>query len=154
MSVVDSVFVAGAESVGQVVGWVVEVAGAEVMLQDGDAVRLRVGAATVDGWLGMVVQPNGYVEVDPEPDEIQAMDAYGIEVQLRGGGAEATLHVEAGLIFDKLVAARPDVAMLLVHDLDFLVAAHLPDVGTHTFDPPVTPDPPDDVVWRPWVVGT
>jgi hypothetical protein len=153
MSVVDSVFMAGAESVGQVAGWVEEVVGAEVMAGDGEVARLRVRAGTVDEWLGMVVQPNGYVEADPEPDEIQAMDGYGVEVQIRGGRSDEVLHVEAGLIFEKLVAARPDVPMLLVRNLDTLVAAHLPSVGTHTFDPAITPDPPDDVVWRSWVVS-
>lgn len=152
MSVVDSVFVAGAESVGQVVGWVEEVAGAEVMATDGEAVRLRVRAGTGDEWLGVVVKPNGYVEVDPEPDEIQAMDGYGVEVQIRGGRSDEVLHVEARLIFEKLVAARPDVPMLLVHNLDTLVAAHLPGAGTHTFSPLITPDPPDDTAWRRWVV--
>jgi hypothetical protein len=43
--------------------------------------------------------------------------------------------------------------MLLVHDLDTLVAAHLPGSATYTFDPLISPDPPDIEVWRPWVVS-
>ena len=94
------------------------------------------------------------VEVDPEPDEIQAMDGYGIEIQVRGGRSDEILHAEARVIFDKLIAARSDTPMLLVHNLDTLVAAHLPGAGTHTFNPLITPDPPDDTGWQPWVVGT
>ena len=56
-------------------------------------------------------------------------------------------------MFDKLIAARSDVPMLLVHNLDTLVAAQLPGVGTHVFDRSITPDPPDIDVWRPWVVS-
>ncbi|MEI8410661.1 MULTISPECIES: hypothetical protein [unclassified Kribbella] len=45
-----------------------------------------------------------------------------------------------------------DLPMLLAHNLDTLVAAHLPGVGTHTFDQPISPDGPDVDVWRPWVL--
>lgn len=153
MTVVDCVFVAIADSPPQVAAWLREVAGCEGGFVDGEAVRMHVRAATVDEWLGVVAQPNGYVEVDPEPDEIQAMDPYAIEVQVRGGRKEDVLHAEARLIFDKLVADRPDLPMLLVHNLDTLVAAHLPGAGTHTFDQSITPDVPDVDVWRPWVIG-
>ena len=153
MSVVDRVFVAVPETSAQVAAWLVEAAGCEVMAAEGDVIRLRVRGVTVAEWLGVVAQPNGYAELDPEPDEIQAMDSYGIEVQVRGGSGDETLHTEAGLIFDKLVAARPDLPMLLVHNLDTLVTAYLPGTGTHTFDPPITPDAPDLATWRPWVVG-
>ena len=114
---------------------------------------MRVRATTVDEWFGVVAQPNGYVEVDPQPDDVQAMDPYGIEVQVRGGRTDEFLHAEAHLIFDKLVDSRPDLPMLLVHNLDTLVAAHLPGTGTHTFDELITPDGPDIDVWRPWVVS-
>jgi len=66
---------------------------------------------------------------------------------------EEVLHRETGLIFDKLIASRPELPMLLVHDLDTLVAAHLPGSGTYTFDPLMSPDLPDIEVWRPWVVS-
>jgi hypothetical protein len=153
MSVVDSVFVAVPETSSQVAAWLVEAAGCEVMATEGDTVRLRVRGATVDEWLGVVAQPNGYVLPDPEPDEIQAMDAYGIEIQIRGGGADDVLHREAGLLFGTLVATRPDVPMLLLHNLDTLVTAHLPGVGTHTFDAPISPDAVDIETWRSWVQG-
>jgi hypothetical protein len=42
--------------------------------------------------------------------------------------------------------------MLLVHNLDTLVAAHLPGAGTHAFDPSISPDAQDGDTWRPWVV--
>lgn len=153
MSVVDCVFAAVTETPEQVADWLTRVAGCEVVRIESDATLLRVRAESVDCWLGVVVQPNGYVEVDPEPDEIQAMDPYGIEIQLRGGRTEEVLHAEAGQLFDKLIAARSDVPMLLVHNLDTLVAAHLPGAGTHVFDESITPDGLDIDVWRPWVVS-
>jgi hypothetical protein len=152
MSVVDCVFVAVAWSPREVADWLGEVAGCEGGFVDGEAVRMHVRAATVDEWLGVVAQPNGYVEVDPEPDEVSGLDAYGIEIQVRGGRAYEVLHAETRLIFDKLVADRPDLPMLMVQNLDTLVAAHLPGVGTHTFDPLISPDAPDIDVWRPWVL--
>jgi len=153
MSVVESVFVAVGETPRQVAGWLVKVAGCEVKWIEGSAIRLRQRATVHDGWLGVVVQPNGYVLPDAEPDEVQAMDAYAIEIQVRGGSSEDVLHREAGLLFDKLVATRPDVPMLLVHNLDTLVAAHLPGSGTHSFSPLISPDAPDQDTWRPWVVS-
>jgi hypothetical protein len=57
------------------------------------------------------------------------------------------------VIFDDLVAGRPDVPALLVHNLDTLVSAHLPGAGTRSFDPLITPDVEDIDTWRPWVVG-
>ncbi|MGW1345333.1 hypothetical protein ACWCOV_30095 [Kribbella sp. NPDC002412] len=153
MSVVDSVFVATAESPGQVAAWLREVAGFEGGSADGAAVRMRARAMTVDEWLGVVAQPNGYVEVDPEPEDIQALDPYAIEIQVRGGLREDVLHAEARLIFDKLVTSRPDLPMLLVHNLYTLVAAHLPGAGTYIFAEQITPDASDIDTWRAWVVG-
>ncbi|MFI7068472.1 hypothetical protein ACIBL3_46315 [Kribbella sp. NPDC050124] len=153
MSVVDCVFVATVDSPGQVAAWLREVAGCEGGAVDGAAVRMHTRAVTVDEWLGVVAQPNGYIEVDPEPEDIQALDPYAIEIQVRGGRREEVLHAEARLIFDKLVTSRPDLPMLLVHNLDTLVAAHLPGAGTHTFAEQISPDAPDIDTWRPWVVG-
>ncbi|MFF1820627.1 hypothetical protein ACFVWG_25200 [Kribbella sp. NPDC058245] len=151
MSDVDSVFLAVSGSPAEVAAWVVDDIGAEVMAAEGDVVRLRARGVTVDQWLGVVVQPNGFAEVDPEPDEVQAMDAYGIEVQVRGGGE--ALRAEADLIFQKLIDRRPSVPMLLLTNLDTLVAAHLPEAGTHFFEQPISPDEPDAEAWRPWVLG-
>jgi hypothetical protein len=152
MSVVEGVFVAVGEAPGQVAAWLVKVPGCEVRWIEGSAIRLRQRATTDDGWLGVVVQRNGYVLPDAEADEVQAMDAYSIEIQVRGGSTEEILHREARLLFGKLVDTRSDVPMLLVHNLDTLVAAHLPGAGNHWFDPLISPDAPDQDTWLPWVV--
>ncbi|TDW78010.1 hypothetical protein [Kribbella pratensis] len=151
MSVVDSVFIAVPGASSEVADWLVAEAGCEVMATERDAVRLRMRAHSADDWLGIVVQPNGYVLPDPEPDEVQAMDGYPIEVQIRGGASDDALHREAGLLFDTLVAAHADVPMLLVHNLETLVTAHLPGAGTHTFTPPVSPDAEDLETWHNWI---
>lgn len=41
--------------------------------------------------------------------------------------------------------------MLLVHDVTDLVAAYLPDAGTHYFPAGVSMDEPDLEQWRDWV---
>ncbi|WP_350274886.1 hypothetical protein [Kribbella sp. HUAS MG21] len=58
---------------------------------------------------------------------------------------------ETKAVFEELVAARPDLPVLLVHNLDTLVSAHLPGAGTQTFDPPIAPDAEDIDTWRSWV---
>ncbi|QNE22601.1 hypothetical protein F1D05_37770 [Kribbella qitaiheensis] len=100
----------------------------------------------------MVVQRNGYVLVDPEPGELQAIDGYGIDVGIRYR-SEDVLHRESRLMFGRLVEAHPETAMLLLHDLDILVAAYLPGAGVHDFVPGTTQDAPDADHWRPWVVA-
>ena len=117
---------------------------------DGEEVGLRGRVSADDGGLGVVVQRNGHVSPEPEADEVQAIDAYGIDIGIRHR-PEAVLHREARLIFDKLVEARPEVPMLLTENLEFLVAAHLPGAGTHYFDSGTTLDAPDLDTWRPWV---
>ncbi|TDW84481.1 hypothetical protein EV137_7295 [Kribbella pratensis] len=153
MSVVDSVFLAVSGGQQEVVDWLVEGVGAEVLVTETSAVRLRMRGESAADWLGVVVQPNGYVVPDPEPDEVQAMDGYAIEVQVRGGGSDDILHREAGRLFETLITTRPEVPALLVHNLDTLVSAHLPGAGTHTFDPLITPDVEDIDTWRAWVRG-
>ncbi|TDD14614.1 hypothetical protein E1218_32785 [Kribbella turkmenica] len=58
---------------------------------------------------------------------------------------------EARLVFDRLVEARPEVAMLLCHDLDLLIAAYLPGRGVQEFTAGTTIDEPDADRWRGWV---
>ncbi|NIK58292.1 hypothetical protein [Kribbella shirazensis] len=152
MSVVDSVFLAVSGAPQEIGDWLVEGAGAEVLVTEAETVRLRMHGEIEHDWFGVVVQPNGYVAPEPEPDEVQAMDRYPIEVQVRGGSSDEVLHRVARRLFDTLVTARPDVPALLVHNLDTLVSAHLPGVATHSFDPPITPDVEDIDTWRPWVV--
>jgi hypothetical protein len=51
-----------------------EVAGTEVLALDGESVHRRMRASTVDEWFGVVAQPNRYVEPDPAPAAVQALD--------------------------------------------------------------------------------
>ncbi|GAA1711876.1 hypothetical protein GCM10009745_69990 [Kribbella yunnanensis] len=114
-----------------------------------------VAAETVDGELALLLSPNDYGDVDPEPEDMSGIDDYPADLHIRlvGKKNEETQQREGRAIFDRLVAARPDVPMLLVHNLSRLVAAHLPDVGTHVFEESISPDYPDVETWRPWVRG-
>jgi hypothetical protein len=158
MSTSDNVFLATGEPVAEAAGWLAGVlrleAVADAALKEDEHLfrrATRSGAGTV----GVLVRPNGFAVADPDPDEIQALDRYAIDLHVWLVGTkdeEWQLH-EAKVIFDDLVAARPDVPALLVHNLDTLVSAHLPGAGTRSFDPLITPDVEDIDTWRPWVVG-
>ncbi|WP_148256705.1 hypothetical protein [Kribbella flavida] len=107
-----------------------------------------------DGWLGFIVRPNGYADVDPGPEDVQAMDGYPVEVDIRFGGRDDdVLKAEGKAAFERVVAVRPDLAVLLCHNLSLLVAAYLPGVGIKYFGPGTTPDAQDEGTWGPWVRG-
>ena len=158
MSTSDNVFVATEYSVTEAAGWLADVLGMEAVADSElkeDERLFRRSARTAAGELAVLVRANGFAVVDPEPDEVQALDRYPIDLSIRlvGRKDEALQLRETKAIFAELTAARPDVPVLLVHNLDTLVSAHLPGPGTHTFDPPITPDAPDIDTWRPWVVA-
>ncbi|MFC5260857.1 hypothetical protein ACFPJ1_01950 [Kribbella qitaiheensis] len=152
----DSLFLATDESVVQVGDWLAEVLRLEPIPEPSDIpdeVGLRGRAATIeDGWLGFLVHRNWHAESDPEPDEVQAIDPYSVQIDIwYSAKDEVVQQQEARLVFDALVTARPDIAMLLSHNLTILVAAHLPGAGTHYFDSKTTLDAPDQPHWQPWV---
>ncbi|NEA30158.1 hypothetical protein [Streptomyces sp. SID13031] len=90
--------------------------------------------------------------VDAEPGEAQAIDPYSVQVDVSyGGGDDAVQEREARLVFERLAEAGLGIPMLLVHDVTYLVAAHLPDAGTHYFAAGVSMDEPDLAQWRDWV---
>ncbi|MFF0266914.1 hypothetical protein [Kribbella sp. NPDC004536] len=156
MSTSDNVFLASDESVLEVAQWLAEALGLEPVADAGleDDERLfRRGGRAGSSVVAVKVRPNGFAVADPEPDEVQAIDRYPIDlsVWIVGRKDEAEQLAETTAIFDNLVAARPDVPALLVHNLDTLVSAHLPGAGTRTFDSPITPDVEDIDTWRSWV---
>jgi hypothetical protein len=158
MSDVENIFLGTDVPLRQVADeWLVPLLGLEPLsdgLDSEEEIGLRGRAAGADGSLVILVRRNDYAELDPAPDEVQAFDSYPIEIAIRyGAKVEAVQQQEARLVFDKLVASRPDVPMLLVHDLDILVAAHSPGAGTQYFAEKVTVDAPDQSHWRPWVRG-
>jgi hypothetical protein len=151
MSTDESIFLQVVESPAEVAEWLTAVLTFERLpgAEDGSGeVVMRASATTVDAWLGVLVDGNSYVS--QEGEAAQAIDAYPIEIAI-SLKPEEVLRQEARLAFDKLVEVRPEVAMLLVHDLDVLVAAHLPDRGTEYFADKVSVDAPDQDKWRPWV---
>ncbi|WP_157979559.1 hypothetical protein [Kribbella monticola] len=154
MSTSDSIFLGLDETPGQVADWLERVLGIERYPDqpDGeDKVGLRGRLANDDDWYSVVIQRNGYVSPDAGPDEVQATDAYGIDIGMRSRGEEV-LHRQSRLVFDKLIEARPDAPAMLLHNLEFLIAAYLPGAGTHDLAPETTPDADDQEQWKPWVI--
>ncbi|MFI7068473.1 hypothetical protein ACIBL3_46320 [Kribbella sp. NPDC050124] len=158
MSTDDDIFLAASEPLATTVDWLSRTLGLEP-LEDPDleeAAYLFLGRArTTDGELVFVVEPNTYGEVDPEPEDVSAIDRYTgvVEVRLVGKRDEELQAREAHAVFDELAGGRPDVALVLSHALSLIVAAYLPGAGVHSFPPGTTLDVPDDVLWRPWVVS-
>jgi hypothetical protein len=158
MSTDDDIFLASSQSLEVTVEWLSEVLELE-RLEDPDLTEnvylLRGRARTMDGELVFVVEPNTYGEVDPEPEDVSAIDHYTgvVEVRLVGKKDEESQAREARAVFDELAAGRPDVALVLSHALSLIIAAYLPGAGVHYFPPGTTLDAPDDDVWRHWVVS-
>jgi hypothetical protein len=155
MSTNDNIFVAA--SVEVVAGWLAGTLDlapvASPGLKEGERLFRRaghVGAETV----AIMLRPNGFVDVDPEPEDIQAIDKYPVDLNiwLIGSRDEDLQLRETRSMFDTLVTRRPDVPVLLVHNLDTLVVAYLPGKDVHTFDPKISPDVEDFDTWRPWVL--
>ena len=152
MSDNGSLFIGADESIEVVGAWLGEALGLEVLVgEPGGEVRLWGRAAGDAGWVGFVVRVNGHAAADPLPEDVQAIDRYPVEVDIRYRG-EDVLRREALVAFEKVVAARPELPVLLLHNLALLVAAYRPGVGIKYFDGGTTPDGPDLAVWGPWVV--
>jgi len=86
---------------------------------------------------------------------VSAIDRYTgvIDVRIAGSAAEEARAKEARAMFDELVAAQPDLALVLSHAQSWIVAAYLPDAGVRTFPPHTSLDANAIGTWQPWVVG-
>jgi hypothetical protein len=147
-----SVFLDSGLAVGEVAERLKEVLGLGASLEgtgaDGE-VGLRGPAVSGDGWLGLSVHRNWHVLVDAEPGEAQAIDPYAVQVDVSYGGGDE--EREARVVFERIAGAELGIPLLLVHDVTYLVAAYLPEVGTHYFAAGVSMDEPDLAQWRDWV---
>jgi hypothetical protein len=158
MSTDDSIFLATAQSLGDVAAWLAETLGLEPVvdpdLKEG-VYRLRGAARTVDGDIYLTIGPNVYGEVDPAPEDVSAIDRYQgvLDVYYAGPKNEELQEQEARLIFDDLIGRQPQVAMILSHNMDLMTAAYLPGTGVHLFPRGTGLDVEDIDAWRSWVVG-
>lgn len=158
MSTDDNIFLATAQPLREVAGWLSGALGLERVdsteLKE-DAYLFRGRARTVDGDLLVLLEPNVYGEVDPDPEDVSAIDQYqgAVDIRYAGRKDEELQAREARALFDELVDTRPDTAMVLSHDMALMIAAYLPSAGVHTFADGTTLDAPDIETWRPWVIG-
>jgi hypothetical protein len=158
MSNSDTIFLAGAEPPEAMAGWMAGVLQLEA-LEDPDLnedQRFFSGRArTVDGTVLIVVGPNNYGEVDPQPEDVSAIDRYNAVagVRIAGSRNEEAQAREARAIFDELASTQPEAALVLAHAMSSIVAAYLPGSGVHTFPPATSLDADAIDTWRPWVAG-
>jgi len=160
MSALENIFIATAEKPSQFSHLLVDRFELEYMKgmdpQVSEDLGLRRRALTADGFVGLRLYPNTFVDPDAGPDEVQAFDAYPLQIDLWIPSplpVEAQ-EAEARAWYGRLMAARPDLPMLLIHDLDLLYAAYLPGRSVHDFPPGTTVDVPDIDAWLPWVIKT
>ena len=146
MSTSDTIFLASREPLDRTAGWLADVLGLE-RLDDPELKEnehfFRGRARTADGNVLLVVGPNIYGEVDPEPEDVSAIDHYTgvVDVRLSGRKNEEAQAREARAVFDELAATRPDVALVLDHAMSWIVAAYLPGAGTYASAPSTSPTP-------------
>jgi hypothetical protein len=158
MSTSDTIFLAADEPIVRTVEWLSRVLRLEPLedpeLEENEYL-LRGRARTMDGELVFVVEPNTYGEVDPEPEDVSAIDRYTgvVDVRLVGAKDEESQAREARAVFEELAEQRTEVALVLSHAMSLIIAAYLPGAGVHYFPTGTTLDVPDDDTWRPWVVG-
>ncbi|MGC7100910.1 hypothetical protein ACPZ19_40080 [Amycolatopsis lurida] len=138
--------------------WIMRELGFELIpVQGGDPeeIGLRGPASTVDGLVGLAVGHNYSALPDPEPDEVQAIDAYRVEIEFwyRRRDTEEQRR-EARVLFDRLVAARPSTSMLLTFGTCHLAASWSPRHGLREFPAGTLIYAPDIDRWQPWVIGT
>ncbi|TCO40951.1 hypothetical protein EV646_11642 [Kribbella antiqua] len=157
MSTSDTIFLGTSEPLGIVAGWLADVLGLERL--DDPELRenehfFRGRARTVEGTILLLAEPNTYGEVDPEPEDVSAIDDYigVVDIRVAGIKDEEAQAREALAIFDELAATQPDVALVLSHALSWIVAAYLPGAGVHNFPPRTSLDADALETWRPWVI--
>ncbi|WP_328325902.1 hypothetical protein OHA70_36725 [Kribbella sp. NBC_00382] len=152
MSDSDEIFLAVEDGVDAVAARVAEILGVrgEGRRNDETGDWGYVGKGrTVDAPYGLFVGPN---YLGPEAGVLQAMDAYPVTVDVQLRTHKALQAEEARLAFEAIVAAMPDVPALLLHNVEWLVAAYLPGQPTKYFEPRLTPDAEDVDIWGPWVL--
>jgi hypothetical protein len=158
MSTDDNIFLAVDKPLGEVAGWLSDLLGLERVedsdLKDGFYL-FRRPARTVEGEIFLLVGPNVYGEADPVPGDRSAIDRYQgvVDVSFAGKRDEELQQREARAVFDDLADRRPDVALILSHNMSLMTAAYLPGAGAHMFPPSTTLDEPDEQTWSPWIVA-
>jgi|SRR5579872_3180531 len=158
MSQRENIFVATSATVREVASWMTNHMGFGTMNSAEDTstdIGLRRSALISDGMIGIRIQVNTFAVPDAASDEIQATDAYPIQIDLWAPGRTIEIQKAEGReVFDRLVSSSPQTSALLTHDLDILVCAYLAGVGTHEFLDKTTIDIPDLERWKPWVVDS
>jgi hypothetical protein len=89
---------------------------------------------------------------DPEPDEVSVLDGYETVYKVWTTTRDEAIQLaEARRIFDEVMAAL-GWPMLLVHELDILVAAWNHTTGLTVFPTDTTPDFRDRHLWEPYAL--
>jgi hypothetical protein len=127
-----------------------EALGGEAVEHDGNLfVATRLEAAEVGGEIARNIYG---APPDPEPDEISVLDGYDIAFEIRRVPFEEDARrAAARRLFDEIVE-RLRWPVLLVDNLDILIAAWHPSAGRTDFPAGTTPDAQDEELWRRYAI--
>ncbi|NGO47290.1 hypothetical protein [Streptomyces ureilyticus] len=104
-------------------------------------------SCTSAGEFGGKLSPNKFSTDSPETEDVQAFDGYPIlfDMWLAVGSRDDQQRLALEVM--RKTAASHDWPLILLHDLDLLVARWDPDRGWQTFPPGTSPDVEDIAVW-------
>jgi hypothetical protein len=103
--------------------------------------------------LGGQFQENPHRTGDVAPDEMSVIDGYEYDWNIRSvPGGRDVLDAASPAIFRELAAALP-WSMILVRQVDTLLAASSPGTGLVEFEPVISPDGDAVDLWRPFDVN-
>ncbi|MFJ5869510.1 hypothetical protein ACIQEY_34555 [Streptomyces parvus] len=95
---------------------------------------------------GGEIQANRFSTVNGEADDVQAFDGYPIVFRMRSTASRAE-QVRSACEVARKVAEFHDWPLMLIHDLDLLVARWSPEDGWQKFPPGTSPDIEDIELW-------
>jgi len=156
MSTDDDIFFSGG-AVRDVAEWMAQTLGLERLeppdLGEGEHFFKTRSRWTEGRFVLLLVRRNIHLLVDPEPDEVSAIDNCTgmVKVRLAGRRDAQEQTQEACAIFNELAASAPDIGLVLTNALSTIVAAYLPGAGVRSFPPRTSLDVEDIDVWQPWV---
>jgi hypothetical protein len=120
---------------------------------DGEVVLGRPASEGLAGRVGGELGPNIYAYPSEDRDEPSALDGYALVWTIRYTNRNDDIQLaEARVLFSEVTKAAT-WPLLLLHGLDFVVAAWRADFGLREFPAGTTPEAKHRELWEPFRPG-
>ncbi len=149
MSILEEIYIKADLTPVEAAERIVDALGMEIVLDEhGVFVRAPEGIGDIPGVVGGKVGPNIYSNAD-DPDDCAPYDSHPLVWELRRPYSDEETQIRAArAIFDRMTRALP-WRLVLVHDLDLLIAAWDPHQGLREFPPETGVDGVDEAtIWK------